>query len=392
MPIAKTTAIRFGSIFAFVLIASRGYGATVAGTVKGPDGAAFKGAFVQAQNTPNRMSFSVLSDKDGKYRIENLPAGTYSVQVKASGYKADPQSGVRLAADQNATFDLALQTGIVRWNELSMHQGKVLFPEGKGKDILVQRCWACHGFETRMASVTRDEEGWKDRVAYMRDAMGFFLNNPRTPFTDEMGADVAALHEFALRLRLGPPEVSRRHAEVQGRRASGVRRRGDEDRLRRIRSAGAEPHALERRSGQGRQLVDAVLRTGQHDRPARPADGGGPGVSSSPSDPCRGPLCRAGSRRFRVVDRAGHQQRLGHWDPATRKITEFQDDAGKHTARVGPTGEIWFSGSQGSLRSENRQVHATTAAARTASRSTRRATPGMRRATSWSASTAKPGR
>ena len=50
------------------------YGATVTGTVKGPDGASFRGAFVQAQNSNTKIMVSVLTDKDGRYRIENLPA------------------------------------------------------------------------------------------------------------------------------------------------------------------------------------------------------------------------------------------------------------------------------------------------------------------------------
>src|SRR5262245_60409874 len=185
------TPLRCGLTLASLLMASAGHGATVAGAVTGPDGHAFKGAFVQAQNTGTRMTFSVLSDKDGRYRIDQLPAGIYVVQIRTSGYKADAHSGVRLGANDSGTHDFALQPAAVRWNELSMYQGKMLFPEGKGKEILVQRCWACHGFETRMASVTRDEDGWRDRVAYMRESMGFFLNNPRNPFTDEMAADVA---------------------------------------------------------------------------------------------------------------------------------------------------------------------------------------------------------
>ena len=76
MPLARRTAICLGSIFAVLSVASGGYAATVTGTVKGPEGAAFKGAFVQAQNTANRMWFTVLSDGNGQYRIPNLPAGT----------------------------------------------------------------------------------------------------------------------------------------------------------------------------------------------------------------------------------------------------------------------------------------------------------------------------
>jgi len=113
---------------AFYLAASC-YGATVSGTVKGPDGAPVEGAFVQAQNTKTRMSFFVLSDHEGHYRVEKLPAGEYRVQVKATGLRADPKSGVAVTADQSVALDFALAPGMVRWNELSIYQAKKLWPE-----------------------------------------------------------------------------------------------------------------------------------------------------------------------------------------------------------------------------------------------------------------------
>ncbi len=36
--------------------------------------------------------------------------------------------------------------------------------------------------------------------------------------------------------------------------------------------------------------------------------------------------------------------KLGRWDPKTQKITEFQDDWGKHTARVDANGQVWSTG------------------------------------------------
>jgi hypothetical protein len=166
--------------------------ATVTGSVKSPDGTPFRGAFVQAQNTSTRVLVSVLTDKDGRYRIENLPAGKYQVQVKAVGYKTDPQKDVSLSAEQNASYDFSLAQGMVRWSDLSQYQGEVLFPEAKGKDLLVGRCFACHGFQSRMASVRRDEEGWSDRVSYMRDSMHFFLGAVGGSFDDKDAAVTAS--------------------------------------------------------------------------------------------------------------------------------------------------------------------------------------------------------
>ena len=148
------------------------YGATVTGTVKGPDGAPFKGAFVIArQNSKNRISVTVLSDKNGHYRVADLPAATYDIRIHAIGYKGDPQNNVTLAAGQSAVHDFALQAGVVRWSDLSLWQGKQLLPKAKGQDALFQNCFVCHGFQTRMASTTRDEDGWRDRVNYMRASM-----------------------------------------------------------------------------------------------------------------------------------------------------------------------------------------------------------------------------
>ena len=151
------------------------YGATLSGTVKGPDGAPVEGAFVQAQNTKTKISFFVLSDHQGHYRVEKLPAGNYRVQIKATGLRADPKSGVALTEDQNVSLDFALETGTVRWNELSIYQAKKLWPEENAKQQIFTKCFICHGFQTRMASVRRDADGWQDRVQFMRDAMHFSL-------------------------------------------------------------------------------------------------------------------------------------------------------------------------------------------------------------------------
>jgi virginiamycin B lyase len=180
-----------GRLVAFVsliaVFSSFAHAATVTGNVKGPDGTPFEGAFVQAVNAKTNITVSALSDKQGRYRVESLPAGEYKVQVRAVGFTTDPHSGVNLAADQNVSIEFALQKGTVRWSDLNLYQGKKLMPEGKGKEVLSANCFICHGFQTRMAAVRRDEEGWRDRVNYMRQAMAFQLSDR---FTDEKANEV----------------------------------------------------------------------------------------------------------------------------------------------------------------------------------------------------------
>ena len=170
-----------------VFLGSLCHGATITGTVKGPDGAPFKGAFIQARNTNTRISIYVLSDREGLYRVQDLPAGEYDIQVKAVGYTSGPRSRLSLIADQNAARDFALKGGMVRWADLSYYQGIQLFPDGKGKEAFVAICFGCHGFESRMALVRRDEDGWRDRVNFMRELTRFAT---ASSLTDENAGDI----------------------------------------------------------------------------------------------------------------------------------------------------------------------------------------------------------
>src|SRR5215831_9003096 len=165
--------------------------ATITGTVKGPDGAPFRAAFVQARHAGMKMTVSVLSGNDGRYVIENLPAGDYRLSIRAAGYKADPKDGVKLTADQNLSQDFALATGMVDWTDISIYQGLQLLPEAPGKRTLVENCFGCHGFQSRMAPFRRDADEWRVRVDFMRGAMRASLAD-RNGFTDQQADQVVS--------------------------------------------------------------------------------------------------------------------------------------------------------------------------------------------------------
>ena len=130
-------AARFSSLAcAAVAFASICSAATIGGTVKGPDGAPFEGAFVGAQNSKTRITVSALSDKQGHYQIQNLPDGDYELRIRALGYKADPVSSIAVSPGKNGSADFALQKGVVRWSDISLYQGEQLLPDTKGKDEL----------------------------------------------------------------------------------------------------------------------------------------------------------------------------------------------------------------------------------------------------------------
>jgi virginiamycin B lyase len=160
-----------------VFLAPAAFGASITGTVKGPDGKPFMGAFVVAENAQNKMTVNVLSDQQGRYHVNNLPAATYTVKITAIGYSSDPQADVKLTSDQKASFDFALRKEKVRWSDLSTYQGRKLLPKTKDHDLshrdtFFTTCWqSCHSFQKRMAPNALDEDGWRTRVKYMRDTM-----------------------------------------------------------------------------------------------------------------------------------------------------------------------------------------------------------------------------
>ncbi len=326
------------------------HAATISGTVKGPDGKPVEGAFIQAQNTKTKMSFFVLSDGQGRYRSEKLPAGEYRVQVKATGLRAEPKSGVTLAADQTAAIDFSMQAGIVRWNELSIYQAKKLWPEDKAKQTIFVKCFICHGFQTRMASVTRDEDGWKDRVQFMRETMHFSLSYR---ITDQDAEEVAAyLHKL-----YGEDSVLPKSAADAP---------GYKETLRPFTSEATKIAYVEYdMPGPSRMPFSAA--------PAK--DGSvwipnfGIGNKITRLNPQTAemqdfPVPNQGTAAVHSAIAAPDgsvwlteqaSDKLGRWDPVTKQITEYQDayrpgkegreDGGsRHTVRVDSKGRAWSSG------------------------------------------------
>jgi virginiamycin B lyase len=153
------------------------FAATITGNVQGPDGKPFMGAFVVAENIQNKMTVSVLSDAQGRYHIDHLTAATYTVRIKALGYRSDPREGVQLGDDQKASFDFALQKAMVSWSDLTTYQGRQLLPHTANHDLSYQDPFfttclqACHSFQKRMATNTGDEDAWRQRVKYMNEVM-----------------------------------------------------------------------------------------------------------------------------------------------------------------------------------------------------------------------------
>jgi hypothetical protein len=84
---------------------------TIAGRVQDPSGAAVVAAAVTATNLQTGLSRNTTTNEDGAYVFPLLPAGAYSIAVKASGFEGYEQRGIEVKTDQPATVPIDLKIG-----------------------------------------------------------------------------------------------------------------------------------------------------------------------------------------------------------------------------------------------------------------------------------------
>lgn len=100
-------------LFSFPAVAPGQVSANLSGVVTDVSGATVSGATVTAKDVDTGVSRSALTDHAGRYRLSQLPLGSYEVQAMKDGFARAVRSGIRLAVGQDATADLSLRVGRV---------------------------------------------------------------------------------------------------------------------------------------------------------------------------------------------------------------------------------------------------------------------------------------
>ena len=65
-------------------------------------------------------AFNALTNPQGYYFLNNVPAGTISVRAAFIGYKSTQVDGVRVLADQTGTVDIQLEQTAVEIQEITV--------------------------------------------------------------------------------------------------------------------------------------------------------------------------------------------------------------------------------------------------------------------------------
>jgi outer membrane receptor protein involved in Fe transport len=89
------------------------YGAGLQGTVTDASGAAVAGAKVTLKDQATGVSRDTVTDQAGFYRFSQIPPGTYTATVEASGFRTNVTTDVSIQAELLRGLDLKLQLGQV---------------------------------------------------------------------------------------------------------------------------------------------------------------------------------------------------------------------------------------------------------------------------------------
>jgi Carboxypeptidase regulatory-like domain/TonB dependent receptor len=104
-----------GSMLALALLGVAGYAQTfrgaINGTVTDPSGAVLAGATVKATNVATAVTIDTTTTSDGQFAFQDLPLGTYKVEVSASGFRTVAVDKVEVTAGSAYTLPVKMAAG-----------------------------------------------------------------------------------------------------------------------------------------------------------------------------------------------------------------------------------------------------------------------------------------
>src|SRR3989442_10995911 len=98
----------------FAAEAEAQFKASIQGTILDPNGGAVASAKVTVTNEATGVTRDTVTSAEGFYRVSELPPGTYTVTVEASGFKQATSKGIVVEAEQPRGFDVTLSVGNVQ--------------------------------------------------------------------------------------------------------------------------------------------------------------------------------------------------------------------------------------------------------------------------------------
>jgi len=154
-----------------------GHSGAIEGVITDTAGQAVAGAFVKFNNEARRLTFMVISQDGGSYKVDRLPPGSYTAQGVGGDYQSDWSVPVEVANGAASAINLSLnvQRGPdlpAAWpRRVPAEMASVTaLPDGPGKDIIMKNCSGCHS-ENDVAASRYDAKTWTSTVEDMAGLM-----------------------------------------------------------------------------------------------------------------------------------------------------------------------------------------------------------------------------
>jgi virginiamycin B lyase len=170
--------------------------ATIAGRVVDASGRPAANTFVSARNIARKISTTVLTDRAGNYRIDDLYAGTYELRARRAGVSDGTQAGVVLTElDVTANLTLgAADPALISTPGAAWLQA---LPNDPIKATFISSCTICHDMGSVVARQPRDKSAWLDVIKMMRNQTDIY--SVILKMDDAALAEWLERHEFGKR-------------------------------------------------------------------------------------------------------------------------------------------------------------------------------------------------
>jgi Carboxypeptidase regulatory-like domain/Peptidase family M1 domain len=103
----------FLAVLCVPVLIAYGAGGSIEGRVTDPKDAAIVGATITITNLATDQKFNAVTDGQGRYKVDNLPAGVYTVSVVAKGFKDGLREKVKIEESGVSPVDLRLEVAPV---------------------------------------------------------------------------------------------------------------------------------------------------------------------------------------------------------------------------------------------------------------------------------------
>jgi hypothetical protein len=97
------------TVFLIPFLIAHAAGGGIEGKITDPKGAAITVATVTVTNQATKQDFTAVTDNQGKFKVQGLPAGLYTVRVASKGFNEGRRDDVKVADDASTTIDVRLE-------------------------------------------------------------------------------------------------------------------------------------------------------------------------------------------------------------------------------------------------------------------------------------------